>query len=33
MNRKAPDGDMWGVMFEKIWAKINGNYEYINYGW
>ena len=32
-NRKAPDGDLWGVMIEKVWAKINGNYEFINFGW
>lgn len=32
-NRQGPDGDLWGPMIEKVWAKINGNYENINYGW
>ncbi len=32
-NQKSPAGDMWGAMLEKVWAKINGNYEYINDGW
>ena len=25
----APDKAMWGPMMEKVWAKINGNYENI----
>jgi hypothetical protein len=32
-NRAAPDGALWGVIMEKVWAKVNGNYEFINYGW
>jgi hypothetical protein len=32
-NSKPPAGNLWGVMLEKVWAKINGNYEYINDGW
>lgn len=32
-NRKGPENDLWGVMLEKVWAKINGNYENINFGW
>ena len=30
---KAPDGALWPVFMEKVWAKVNGNYEYINDGW
>lgn len=33
MNRQPPDGDYWGIILEKAWAKVNGNYENINYGW
>jgi hypothetical protein len=33
MDSKAPDGALWGVFLEKVWAKVNGNYEYINDGW
>lgn len=32
-NTQPPSGDFWGVWLEKAWAKVNGNYEYINYGW
>ena len=27
------DGAMWGPLLEKLWAKINGNYELIASGW
>lgn len=30
---KAPDGALWAVFLEKVFAKLNGNYENINYGW
>ena len=33
MNRQPPDGDYWAIVLEKAWAKVNGNYENINYGW
>jgi hypothetical protein len=32
-DRQAPNGAFWGVILEKVFAKINGNYENINYGW
>ena len=32
-NRKTSDADFWAVLLEKAFAKINGNYEYINWGW
>jgi hypothetical protein len=32
-DREAPSGAFWAVIMEKVWAKYNGNYEYINYGW
>lgn len=27
------DGAMWGPLLEKLWAKINGNYELLAAGW
>jgi Calpain family cysteine protease len=30
---KANDMNIWSVLLEKAFAKITGNYEYINYGW
>jgi len=27
------DGSLWGVLMEKAWAKINGNYERTQAGW
>lgn len=33
MNRQPPDSDYWAIVIEKAWAKVNGNYENINYGW
>ena len=27
------DGAMWGPLLEKVWAKINGNYEMTAAGW
>ena len=32
-DSKAPSGALWGVFLEKVWAKVNGNYEFTNYGW
>jgi hypothetical protein len=32
-DSRAPNGALWAVVLEKVWAKINGNYEAINYGW
>lgn len=32
-NRQPADGSFWGLIIEKAFAKINGNFEYINYGW
>jgi hypothetical protein len=32
-DSKAPNGAFWAVIMEKVFAKLNGNYEYINYGW
>ena len=31
-DKIAADGSLWGPMIEKIWAKVNGNYENINEG-
>jgi hypothetical protein len=30
---RVVDGDVWGPILEKAWAKMNGNYEMINNGW
>lgn len=27
------DGAMWGPLLEKLWAKVNGNYELTQAGW
>ena len=27
------DGDWWATILEKAWAKVNNNYESINWGW
>ena len=27
------DNNIWEALLEKTFAKINGNYENINYGW
>ena len=32
-NPYKQDGDWWGAILEKAWAKINNNYESINWGW
>lgn len=32
-DMRPSDGSLWAVLLEKAWAKINGNYENINYGW
>jgi hypothetical protein len=32
-NRKTTNGDFWPILLEKAWAKVNGNYENINWGW
>ncbi len=28
-DHQKDDGTMWGPLMEKVWAKINGNYEFI----
>lgn len=32
-DRMPADGSLWSVILEKAFAKVNGNYENINYGW
>jgi hypothetical protein len=32
-DRAANDGALWATILEKAFAKVNGNYEFINYGW
>ena len=32
-DRRPGSGDIWGPLLEKTFAKLNGNYEAINYGW
>ena len=32
-KKSALDGDFWAVIIEKAFAKLNGNYEIINWGW
>lgn len=32
-NRKPSGNNLWGVILEKAFAKINGNYENINFGY
>ena len=31
--KMGSDGSLWGPLLEKLWAKINGNYELIQAGW
>lgn len=31
--KMGSDGALWGPLLEKLWAKINGNYELIQAGW
>lgn len=31
--KPGSDGAMWGPLLEKLWAKINGNYELLQAGW
>ena len=30
--RPGSDGSLWAVLLEKVWAKVNGNYDLINGG-
>lgn len=32
-SRRSSDGDFWMAFMEKVFAKINGNYESISGGW
>lgn len=32
-NRKSHDNDFWAIIMEKVFAKINNNYESIQWGW
>jgi hypothetical protein len=32
-NRKPAGNNVWGIVLEKAFAKINGNYENINFGY
>lgn len=29
---KAYDGDIWVAIMEKVWAKVNGNYDHLPSG-
>jgi hypothetical protein len=30
--RQSQDGSIWAMLIEKVLAKINGNYEFLNEG-
>jgi len=31
-TQPGEDGDLWGSIMEKVWAKVNGNYQSIEGG-
>lgn len=33
MRMSTSGGDFWGPVLEKVWAKVNNNYESTNWGW
>ena len=32
-KKSKTDSDWWAPVLEKVWAKINRNYEGVNWGW
>lgn len=32
-SAQSSDGDIWPLLLEKVWAKLNGNYDYTNSGY
>jgi len=33
LAKASPSGGLWGAFLEKVWAKLNGNYRFIEGGW
>lgn len=33
LERTNPNNNFWAQLFEKAYAKVNGNYDMVNYGW
>lgn len=33
LNTSAKTGNFWAALLEKVFAKLTGNYEQVNYGW